>query len=51
MLNPRRGVGFHSREAIKNYTAAANKSLGEFLFGNRRRRDRPMTSYPDRPDL
>jgi len=26
MLNPRRGVGFHSREAIENYTAAANKA-------------------------
>ena len=44
MLNSRRGVGFHSREAIENYTAAANKSLGEFLFGNRRRRNRPMTT-------
>jgi integrase len=37
-------VGFHTREAIENYIAAANKSPGEFLFGSRRRRDRPITT-------
>ena len=35
-------MGFHTREAIENYTAAANKNPGEFLFDGRRGRDRPI---------
>jgi hypothetical protein len=35
-------VGFHTREAIENYIAAANKSPGEFLFVGHRGRDRPI---------
>jgi integrase len=37
-------MGFHTREAIENYIAAANKSPGEFLFDGRRGRDRPITT-------
>lgn len=33
-----------TREAIDNYLAAARKKPGEFLFGGRRRRDRPITT-------
>jgi hypothetical protein len=33
-----------TREAIDNYIRAANKKPGEFLFGGRRGRDRPMTT-------
>jgi hypothetical protein len=35
-------MGFHTRETIENYMAAANKSPGEFLFDGRRGRDRPI---------
>jgi hypothetical protein len=33
-----------TREAIDNYLAAAKKPRGEFLFGGRRGRDRPITT-------
>ena len=33
-----------TREAIDNYLAAAKKKPGEFLFGGRRGRDRPITT-------
>jgi integrase len=33
-----------TREAIDNYLAAAKKKPGEFLFGSRRGRDRPITT-------
>jgi integrase len=33
-----------TREAIDNYIAAAKKKPGEFLFGGRRGRDRPITT-------
>jgi len=33
-----------TREAIENYLAAARKKPGEFLFGGRRGRDRPITT-------
>jgi hypothetical protein len=35
-------MGFHAREAIESYLAAANNSPGEFLFDGRRGRDRPI---------
>ena len=31
-------------EAVDSYIAAANKKPGEFLFGGRRGRDRPITT-------
>jgi integrase len=33
-----------TREAIDNYLAAAGKKPGEFIFGGRRGRDRPITT-------
>src|SRR6266853_153525 len=33
-----------TREAVDNYIAAAKKKPGEFLFGGRRGRDRPITT-------
>jgi integrase len=33
-----------TREAVDSHIAAANKKLGEFLFGGRRGRDRPLTT-------
>jgi integrase len=33
-----------TREAIDNYLAAARKKPGEFIFGGRRGRDRPITT-------
>jgi integrase len=33
-----------TREAIDNYIAAAKRQSGEFLFGGRRGRDRPITT-------
>src|SRR5262245_65306552 len=33
-----------TREAVDNYLAAARKKPGEFLFGGRRGRDRPITT-------
>jgi hypothetical protein len=37
-------MGFHTREAIENYIAAANKSSGEFLLGSPRGRDPPIST-------
>jgi hypothetical protein len=33
-----------TREAVDNYIEAANKEPGDFLFGGRRDRDRPLTT-------
>jgi integrase len=33
-----------TREAVDSYIGAANKKPGEFLFGGRRARDRPITT-------
>jgi hypothetical protein len=33
-----------TREAVDGYIAAAHKKPGEFLFGGRRGRDRPITT-------
>src|SRR6266481_9068567 len=33
-----------TREAVDSYIATANKKLGDFLFGGRRGRDRPITT-------
>src|SRR6202521_4629145 len=34
----------HTREAVDSYIGAASKKPGEFLFGGRRGRDRPITT-------
>jgi hypothetical protein len=33
-----------TREAVDSYIAAVSKKPGEFLFGGRRGRDRPITT-------
>jgi hypothetical protein len=33
-----------TREAVDSYIGAAGKKPGEFLFGGRRSRDRPITT-------